>query len=135
MINDKIIPELRRIYGDQFGRIWWFQDGAPAHRPLIVRERIHELFGDHIVALNHNIEWPARSPDLTQCDFFLWGYLKSKVYATPPENMNQLRDRITEEVNQLKDDPGLIRRVVKTMRSRAQLCLRRNGGHVGGNGP
>ena len=135
MINDEIIPELRRIYGDQFGRIWWFQNGAPAHRPLIVRERLHELFGDHIVALNHDIEWPARSPDLTPCDFFLWGYLKSKVYVTPPENMNQLRYRITEEVNQLKDDPGLIRRVVKTMRSRAQLCLRRNGGHVEGNGP
>ena len=85
MINDEIIPELRRIYGDQFGRrIWWFQDGAPAHRPLIVRERLHELFGDHIVALNYDIEWPARSP--------------------------------------------------KTTRSRAQLCLRRNGGHVEGNG-
>ena len=75
MINDEIIPELMGIYGDQFGRIWWFQDGA----------------------------------------------LKSKVYVTPPENMNQLRDRITEEVNQLKDDPGQIRRVVKTMRSRILL--------------
>ena len=70
MINDEIIPELRRIYGNQFGRIWWFQDGDPAHRPLIVRERLHELFGDHIVAFNHDIEWPARSPDLTPCDFF-----------------------------------------------------------------
>ena len=109
MINVEIIPELRCIYGDQFGRIWWFQDGAFAHRPLIVRERLHELFGDHIVTLNHAIEWPARSPDLTLCEFFLWGYLKTKVYATPPENMNQLRDRITEEVNQLKDDSGLIR--------------------------
>ena len=100
MINDEIIPELRRINGDQFGRrIWWLQDGAPAHRPLIIRERLHELFGDHIVALNHDIEWPARSPNLTPCDFFLWGYLKSKVYVTPPENMNQSRDRITEEVN------------------------------------
>ena len=28
MIDDEIIPELRRIYGDQFGRIWWFQDRA-----------------------------------------------------------------------------------------------------------
>ena len=55
MIIDEIIPELRRIYGDQFGRIWWFEDGASAHRPLIVRERLHELFGDHIVALNHEI--------------------------------------------------------------------------------
>ena len=138
MINDEIIAELSlEEYGDQFGRIWWFQDGAPAHRPLIVNERLHELFDDHIVVINHDIEWPARSPDLTTCDFFfLWRYLKSKVYATPPENMSQLRDRITEEVNQLKDDdPGLIRTVVKTMRSRAQLCLRRNGGHVEGNGP
>ena len=73
MINDKIIPELRPIYGDQFGRIWWFQDGDPAHRPFIVRERLHELFGDHIVALNHDIEWPARSQDLTPCDFFFYG--------------------------------------------------------------
>ena len=103
--------------------------------PLHDGERLHELFGDHIVALNHDIEWPARSPNLTPCDFFLWGYLKSKVYVTPPENMNQLRYRITEEVNQLKDDPGLIRRVVKIMRSRAQLCLRRNRGHVEGKGP
>ena len=83
-----------------------------------------------------DLYWPARSPDLivTPSDFFLWGYLKSKVYVTSPGNMNQLRDRITKEGNQLKDDPGLIRRVVKTMRSRAQLCLRRNGGHVEGNG-
>ena len=77
MINDEIIPELSRIYGDQFGRrIWWLQNGARAHRPLIIRERLHELFGDHIVALNHDIEWPARSPDLTPCDFFSMGIPK-----------------------------------------------------------
>ena len=27
-------------------------------------------------------EWPARSPDLTPCDFFLWGWLKEQVYST-----------------------------------------------------
>ncbi|RZC40672.1 DDE 3 domain containing protein [Asbolus verrucosus] len=30
------------------------------------------------------IKWPARSPDLTSPDFFLWGYLKDKVYQQVP---------------------------------------------------
>lgn len=25
-----------------------------------------------IVALNYDIEWPAKSPDLTPCDYILW---------------------------------------------------------------
>ena len=27
--------------------------------------------------------WPARSPDLTPCDYFLWGYVKDKVFVPP----------------------------------------------------
>jgi hypothetical protein len=26
--------------------------------------------------------WPPRSPDITPLDFFLWGYVKDKVYST-----------------------------------------------------
>ena len=62
---------------------WWAQDGAPAHRLLQVRDRLNEVFGnDRVIGLGHNVEWPARSPDLTPCDFFMWGYLKDKVYST-----------------------------------------------------
>ncbi|EFN65149.1 hypothetical protein EAG_00038, partial [Camponotus floridanus] len=42
------------------------------------------------------IEWPPRSPDLSPLDFFLWGYLKSKVYKTNPRNLNNLRRRIVD---------------------------------------
>jgi len=38
---------------------------------LYVTERLSELFGDQIVSLNQQVEWPPRSPDLTPCDFFL----------------------------------------------------------------
>ena len=32
-------------------------------------------------------EWPPKSPDLTSCDFFMGGgYLRNKVFATPPDN-------------------------------------------------
>jgi hypothetical protein len=56
------------------------------------------------------------------------------VYATPLENINQLQERIIREVNAIKENPQMVRKVMQAMRSRAQLCLERNGGHVGGNG-
>lgn len=134
MINENIVPELHRIYGNRFNRLWWFQDGAPAHRTMNVRQKLRELFGTRVVALHHDVEWPPRSPDLTPCDFFLWGHIKSKVYATPLENINQLQERIIREVNAIKENPQMVRKVMQAMRSRAQLCIERNGGNVEGNG-
>ena len=41
------------------------------------------------------ILWPARSPDLSLLDIWLWGYLKIKVYAT---SLDKLRQAITDEM-------------------------------------
>ncbi len=76
MINNDVIPQLehhfeRQIQGT-FRNLWWVQDGAPAHRLIAVWERLRELFGQRVIALHHNVEWPPRSPNLTPCDFFLW---------------------------------------------------------------
>ena len=44
---------------------------------------------------NRLMPWPARSPDLTPCDFFLWGYIKDKVYVPPlPNDLGDLKRRI-----------------------------------------
>ena len=134
MIDEEIVPRLEREYqrdaDGAFHRLWWIQDGAPAHRRLIVRERLQRLFQDKIVAMNHPVEWPPRSPDLTPCDYFLWGFLKGKVFVTPPRDLGDLRARIVEAVDALRQDRGMIRRVVRSMRSRAQTCIERDGGHV-----
>ena len=42
------------------------------------------------------IRSPARSPDLTTPDFFLWGYLKCQVFATRPQTLADLKERIRE---------------------------------------
>lgn len=132
MLNERIIPELNRIHGNRLNRQWWIQDGAPCHRTINVRNRLREVFQDRIVSINHAIEWPPRSPDLTPCDFFLWGHLKSKVHITPPANIDELKQRISDEVDSLKEDPQLVRRVMMAMRKRIQLCSARNGEHVEG---
>ncbi len=41
-------------------------------------------------------EWAPRSPDLTIPDFFLWGYLKSRVYNSKPKNIQELMDNIRD---------------------------------------
>ena len=77
MINTHVVPELHRIFGRMANggirRAWWFQDGAPAHRRIIVRDRLRHLFNNRVVGIGHAQEWPARSPDLTPMDFFSLG--------------------------------------------------------------
>ena len=119
-----------------FRGLWWAQDGAPAHRLIEVRDRLNRVFGNNrVIGLGHDVEWPPRSPDLTPCDFFLWGYLKDKVFSTSPQNIDVLRQRIVDTFNALRQQPDFIRRAVRDMHRRAMLCVERNVGHVEGQGP
>ena len=36
------------------------------------------------------ISWPARSPDQTPLDYFLWGHVKSLVYEIPGDSEEDL---------------------------------------------
>ena len=94
MINNDVLPQLQEHFEQQirgvFRNLWWAQDCAPAHRSIAVGERLRGLFGNRVIALDHNVEWPPRSPDLTPCDFFLWGYLKNRVFSSPPADLDDL---------------------------------------------
>ena len=100
MINDVVVPFLIQHYGQQrngaIPRLWWMQDGAPAHCLIRVCDRLQELFPRRVIGLGHDREWPPRSPDLTPLDFFLCGNLKGRVYATVPANLRELRQRIEQ---------------------------------------
>ena len=65
--------------GNQFQRLWFQQDGVPAHRRLIVKARLQEVFGQRIISLGNTVEWPPRSPDLTPCDFFSLGICEKSI--------------------------------------------------------
>ena len=49
--------------------------------------------------------WPPRSPDMTPCDFFLWGYIKERVCVPPlPADLDELTNRITAAVKSVAED-------------------------------
>ena len=60
-----------------------------------------------------DVEWPARSPGLSPCDVFLWGYLKEKVLKHRLRSLEDLKERIQQEIDSI---PGT---------SSAMCCQRR----------
>ena len=72
------------------------------------------------------VEWPPRSPDLTPPVFFLWGYLKDKLYAHPIQNLEHLR--VVEEFNNIPID--MIRKACENVQLRLQACIDMDGAQV-----
>ena len=75
---------------------------------------VHEDLFVQIQSLSKRFEhlllWPPRSPDLTPCDFFLWGYVKDNTYKPPlPQNGCELQDRIRAALQTI--DGNMLKRV------------------------
>jgi len=105
------------------------QDGATSHTAQVSMNIVNRLFPNHVISKNGDIEWPSRSPDLTTCDFFLWGYLKSKVYQdNPPRTIEALKERIRQEVVQIP--LAMLRKVMSQFEVRLEECVRLNGRHL-----
>jgi len=48
--------------------------------------------------------WPPRSPDITPLDFFLWEYVKDKVFSTPVPDITNLKAGITDAFATITED-------------------------------
>ena len=72
MLDNFLKSQLNNLAAD-VEDIWSQQDGATAHTAQRTKRK---LFPGHSISHRYDISWPARSPDLAPCDFFLWGYLK-----------------------------------------------------------
>ena len=62
---------------------------------------VRELFSKQGISRFGDIPWPPSSPDLYVCDFFLWGYLKNRVYTTWPRTLKELKQRIQDEIHRI----------------------------------
>lgn len=107
-------------------KIWFQHDGCPAHYSLDVRNFLNDCFPNRWIGRGGTINWPARSPDLVPCDFFLWGHLKSKIYKKRHPNINSLRNAIVAECALINNRQ--LASVRNGFYNRLGYCLCRNGG-------
>ena len=90
--------------------MWFQQDGATAHTANESVTIVRNMFPGHLISRFGDVPWPPRSPDLSACDFFLWGHLKSRVYAHKPRTLNDLKEAIRQEIRPI--DRQLLARVM-----------------------
>ena len=74
------------------------------------------------------MEWAPHSPDLTPCDFSLWGYIKSKVYGTRPQDLPTLEERIKNACASVT--PEMLSDVGQACVKRWLDCYEKGGAHV-----
>jgi len=72
--------------------------------------------------------WPPWLPDLSPCDFFLWDYLRAKVYSPIPKNLEDLKANIRREI--LLISKNTLTATFLEMQKRLKKVIEFHGGHV-----
>ena len=71
---------------------------------------------------------PPRSLDLNPCDFFLWGYLKQRVYNPLPKTLEDLQSNIVRELENIP--VTMLKATFLNFRKRCELLISAGGGHI-----
>ena len=122
MLQSFFWPKVVRI---DYKKYYFQQDGARPHTSNMVQNYLRSKFKDKFMDKKR---WPSRSPDLNPCDFYLWGYLKSKVYNTLPKSLDELKINIEREIKLIiKED---LKRFFLNFEKRCDLVIEAKGNHI-----
>ncbi|PNF19151.1 hypothetical protein B7P43_G09804 [Cryptotermes secundus] len=101
-----------------------FQTSEKLHLILALDWTCRCKWGD-----NYLLPWLPRSPDLTQCDFFLWGFVNDNIYVPPlPKSIHELHDWITHALQAIT--AHMLHRVWDDFDYRADVCSVPQGAHT-----
>jgi hypothetical protein len=129
MLHTLLEPELQRL-GVETQTLCFQPDGATAHTARNAMRVLTDMFPARVISQRGTTEWPARWPDLNACDFFLWGYLTSKVYEKKPRTRVDLKQNIRDKVAAIS--PTMLQRAMQDFQKCSQECVDNNGHHLTG---
>ncbi|KAJ4438179.1 hypothetical protein ANN_14118 [Periplaneta americana] len=121
LLTTFFLPELARHNGNI--ETLWFQQSHDTYGTFF-NEHGACCFPRRLLSMFVDSQWSSVSPDLTAPDFFLWGYLKAKVYARRLSDINSLKNAIREEIACVT--PDTLQRVITSV----QQCTDVNGRHL-----
>jgi len=127
MLNNFLPTELQRL-GVHDKDLWFQQNGATSHTARISMAVLRKMFPNRVILRNGDIVWPPHSPDLTPPDFFLWDYLKSKVFTNKPHTLLELKENIIREIKAI--NVHIQQKVMDSMKKRIADYIQNGGGHL-----
>lgn len=126
LLSGEVEEKLEEIPLVHLQNLWYQQDGAPAHNSRNVINYLNLVHDNKVIATNTDVQWPPRSPDLTPCDFFLWGFIKNKVYGVQNfVNVGDLRVCVLQAFNDI--DRRTLGRVTRSVLGRCIKCIQNDG--------
>jgi hypothetical protein len=105
MLRNFLTPEMSHR-GIELSTIWFQQDSATAHTARVSMEVVR---------------------DLSPCDYFLWGYLKAKVYTTRSRTIDDLKIAIRKQISAIPEN--MARRALGNLLESLEECVRNDGQH------
>ncbi|GFS46285.1 putative DD41D transposase [Trichonephila inaurata madagascariensis] len=125
MIIDYFWPELEYMDLDS---MWFQQDGVTSYTAHVTIDLLKNKFDERVISRNGPVDWPPHSCDLTPLDFFLWGYVKSLVYANKPTTLEELKANIECKIAAVSAE--MCGRVMENWVQRIDRCKRGRVGHM-----
>ncbi|GFU35419.1 transposable element Tc3 transposase [Trichonephila clavipes] len=96
--------------------LWFQQDGATYHTARSIIDLLKDTVGDRLISRFGPVNCPPRSCDFTPLDYFLWGYIKSLIYADKPQMLDHLEDNIRRVIADIR--PQLLEKGIENWTSR-----------------
>lgn len=139
-LKEEIIPALKQRIGDRnWKKVWWLEDGAPAHHSHLVSDFLDTEFNGKVVGCDFlkwhpesvGANWPAYSCDLTVNDFYVNSEIKKLTwnleYQTGViQNLNDLRRNFEMACYSLELEE--VTRAIDAVPERLEMCRFVDGG-------
>jgi hypothetical protein len=109
MLCNTFVPHLLAT-GLPLQTQWFMQEWIQATHSEYCFGLRHDIFDSHVVSNRFSDHfacgqnWPPNSPDLNPCDYFLWGFLKEKIFLKKPQTVIKLRGLIIQTCNLLSSN-------------------------------
>ncbi|GFX00392.1 putative transposable element [Trichonephila clavipes] len=113
MITNLFILELNN---HDVQELWFQQDGATCHAARATIDLLKDTLVDRLISRFGPVNGPPRSCDLTPLHYFLWGYVKSLVYADKPQTLDHLEDNNRRVIADIR--PQMLEKVIENGTSR-----------------
>lgn len=126
MLETEFLPKLRQYMDPR--HTWFQQDGARPHTAATTVAFLNRHFGKNWIGKGGKHVWPAGSPDLTVCDYWLWNRLLEHVNSCTTTTREQMKNAIRAACR------GVAVRECKTaisgFRRRLEECVANKGDEV-----
>lgn len=122
--NNILQPFIEQLHDDELEHGYFQQDGATAHTAAETITFLQQYFDNRLISRGR---YPARSPDLTVLDCYLFPRLKNKIYRNRLHTLDELKEAIEQEIRGITEQE--LQAVFNNMKRRVNLCLENNGQH------